>query len=309
MNILVLNYEFPPLGGGAASVSYDLALEMAEKGHKVTVVTMGYLGLPAYEKLGETGKDERGRAGKCGYAEVYRVKCLRGKEHSCRPWEQLTYILSAEVFLNKHLKKNRYDVCHVHFIVPTGLAALWVKKNYGIPCIVTAHGSDVEGHNRKWSMRAMHWMLRPVSRRIARESVVTVPSENLLRRLKMRIPEAGYVLIPNGLRTKLFRAVRGEKRHIILLMSRLQPGKNVRTALKAFAMIPEEIRKDWNVIILGDGPQRENLEKYAKKLGIGERVVFRGWIGHGSPEHRKILRTASVYISCSRFENCPMSVL
>ena len=42
MNILVLNYEFPPLGGGASPVSRDISIRLASLGHRVTVVTMGY---------------------------------------------------------------------------------------------------------------------------------------------------------------------------------------------------------------------------------------------------------------------------
>ena len=49
MKILVLNYEYPPLGAGAGPVCRDLVSEMAKQGHQVTVVTMGFKGLPEYE--------------------------------------------------------------------------------------------------------------------------------------------------------------------------------------------------------------------------------------------------------------------
>ena len=48
--ILMLNYEFPPLGGGASPVSYEIAKGYAKLGHKVDVVTMGFKGLPSEEK-------------------------------------------------------------------------------------------------------------------------------------------------------------------------------------------------------------------------------------------------------------------
>ena len=40
MKILVLNYEYPPIGGGGASVSRDIAVHLVELGHEVVVVTM-----------------------------------------------------------------------------------------------------------------------------------------------------------------------------------------------------------------------------------------------------------------------------
>ena len=92
MNILVLNYEYPPLGGGAAPVCRDLSVSMAAEGHKVTVVTMGFPGFPAHETLSGV--------------EIIRLKCWRRKMASCMPWEQLTYIMAAEKFLNYYLKKK-----------------------------------------------------------------------------------------------------------------------------------------------------------------------------------------------------------
>ena len=37
----MLNYEFPPIGGGASPVSYDIAKRLAERGYNIDVVTMG----------------------------------------------------------------------------------------------------------------------------------------------------------------------------------------------------------------------------------------------------------------------------
>jgi len=75
MKILMLNYEFLPLGGGASPVSYEIAKGYAKLGHKVDVVTMGYKNLLNFEiKEG---------------INIYRVKCLRSKKEICHPWEQL----------------------------------------------------------------------------------------------------------------------------------------------------------------------------------------------------------------------------
>ena len=91
---MVWNYEFPPLGGGASPVSYEIAKKLSETGEFcIDAVTMGYKGLPEYEEVNENFK-------------IYRVKCLRSKKEICHPWEQLTYIISAKRFLKKCLKKK-----------------------------------------------------------------------------------------------------------------------------------------------------------------------------------------------------------
>lgn len=126
MRILVLNYEYPPLGGGAAPVSRDISIQLAKRGHDVTIVTMGFHGLLAYE-------EEQG-------VKIYRLKCLRGKKSSCMPWEQYSYLLAVRHFMKSHMKSHTYDVCHTHFVIPTGEAAKWVKDKYGIPYVITEIG-------------------------------------------------------------------------------------------------------------------------------------------------------------------------
>lgn len=44
----MLNYEFPPLGGGASPVSYDISKGLVSLGHSVDVVTMGFGDLPFF---------------------------------------------------------------------------------------------------------------------------------------------------------------------------------------------------------------------------------------------------------------------
>lgn len=295
MNILVLNYEFPPLGGGAAPVSEDIATELCKKGHQVTVVTMGYRDLPSKEtKQG---------------VEIYRLKCWRSSQNVCKPWEQYTYLLAVRKFMRGYMKTHTVDVCHAHFVVPTGEAARWVKRKYQIPYIITAHGSDVEGHNRKKSVLWMQRILRSSWRKIVRESKCVVsPSVYLMDLMKKNYPQGRYVYIPNGIDFNGFTALnqQEQKERVILIMGRLQRFKNVQTILQAAAMTD---LSGWKIEILGDGPYRAELEQLSKELGLEGKISFRGWLDHGSEEQLSYLKKASVYISASEFENCPMSVI
>ena len=296
MRILVLNYEYPPLGGGAAPVCRDLAVRMSALGHQVTVVTMGYHDLPSHER-----KDG---------VEVYRVRCLRTRAHACLPWEQYTYIRSSRRFLKKHMLDHTYDVCHAHFIVPTGPVARWLKRQYGIPYVLTAHGSDVEGYNKKCYLRVMHRVLRPFWRQIVREaSGVAAPSAYMLRLMQQEMRDGPYVQIPNGLDLDRYHPVQFTKGKSILVMSRLQKFKNVQVVLRAVSLIRETDWNDWHVDILGDGPYRRELEAMCRTLAIEKRIQFRGWVEHGSVEQLQYLSRAAVYVSASSFENCPMTVL
>lgn len=295
MNIIVLNYEFPPIGGGAAPVSQDLAVQLSERGHNVTVVTMGYAQLPAVEVI-------KG-------VQVYRLKCWRRHKGSCKPWEQLTYLLAVRKFMRKHMRDHEYDICHAHFVIPTGEVAKWIKEKYGIPYIITAHGSDVEGHQRKRSMVIMHQALRKSWRRIVQQAEkVVAPSAYLMDLMNKNFSISRYVYIPNGVDYKRFHAISQweDKEKIILVMGRLQRFKNVQTIIEALSMIE---LGEWEVEILGEGPYYETLNGMVASAGLERKVKFRGWVDHGSEEQLNYLRRASVYISSSQFENCPMSVI
>lgn len=293
MRILVLNYEFPPLGGGAAPISKELAIRMAQRGHQVDVVTMGFRGLPDFENISGV--------------RIYRIRCIRKKQSSCQPWEQLSYIIAAKKTIKKLITENHYDLCHAHFIVPTGILAGYVKRKYGLRYLVTAHGSDVEGHNSKKSNLIMHRLIRPLSRSIIKEAeVVTAPSDFLLRLMKKR-HEGNYLIIPNGINLEKYQQNPGVgKEHRILYIGRLQETKNVQTLIKAIAGVD---MKDWHVDIVGDGPYRNELERLTEELRLKETITFHGWVTNGSDEHLSFLRRAALFVSHSYFESFGVAVV
>jgi glycosyltransferase involved in cell wall biosynthesis len=67
--------------------------------------------------------------------------------------------------------------------------------------------------------------------------------------------------------------------------------------------------KGWSVDILGDGPYRIELERLTSELNLSDKVFFHGWIDNGTEEQLSYIQKASLYISASQFENCPMSVI
>lgn len=291
MNILVLNYEFPPIGGGAAPVSKDLAAELVKRGHNITVVTMAYDDLPKQEV--DMGID------------IHRVKCLRSKIFVCHPWEQLTYLISSFFYISRMMKINSYDVVHAHFIIPTGVLAWWMKKKYKLDYIITAHGSDVMGYNQK-RFKILHiLLLRPWKKIVEEAYEIISPSDYLKDLMKKNAPDKNYVMIPNGVDTELFRPL--EKKKNILVMCRLQETKGVQTVIKAVSCL--EDFGDWKLCIAGDGPYFDVLMKMAEELARNKTVEFLGWVKNKSERHRQLVGEAALYVSASRFENSPVSVL
>ncbi len=290
MRILLINYEYPPLGGGAGTVSHHIARDLVAQGHRVDTVTMGYRGLPAVQE--EDG------------VTVYRVPGLRRHKEYSSPHEMIFYVLSAARFLDLHLRDHHYDLCHCHFIVPTGVLAWWLKRRYGLPYVITAHGSDVPGYNGDrfgWFHRFSPPLLRTVAR--GSEALVS-PSLHLLRMMRENIGELPLRHLPNGIRLQPDPVEQGiPKKPIVLATGRLLPRKGYQTLIRAVhdRGLPCEVH------IAGDGPFRRPLEELAR--GSRTPIVFHGWLEKESETLRRLYEEASIYVLLSRSENASIALL
>jgi glycosyltransferase involved in cell wall biosynthesis len=287
--ILVLSYDYPPLGGGASPVVNELVKGYQKLGNFVSVITMGYKGLPRQEIIDGIN--------------IYRMKCLRSKKELCHPWEQFTYIISAKKFLKNHLKTNKYDICHTHFLIPTGILSYWVKKNYKIPYIITAHGSDVPGFNPD-RFKFLHKFTKPTLKKICYNAKKVVsPSKYLLNLINKNIISLpnNSIVIPNGIYPQDYSPLK--KKKIILSTGRLLKRKGFQYLIKAVS----EEDFGYEVHICGDGPMRNELEDLAKKSKT--KIIFHGWINNQSKEYKELLGSASIYCLVSGKENSSVSLL
>lgn len=288
MKILVLNYEYPPLGGGAAPVAQQLCELYASHGHDVTVLTMGYKGLPARE-MTSTG------------VYIIRVPAWRKNQATCETHEMLSYVVSALPGLVRMLRSGHYDIIHTHFVVPTGLLAYLATRIANIPYVITAHGSDIPGYNNDrftFEHRFMTPMLRHIAKRAA---CVTAPSMFLKGLMEKNLGITGVKYIPNGIFPERFSP--GVKENKILMAGRLLPRKGFQHVLEAMKGLDTE----FEVHIAGDGPLRETLEEIARTLET--KVVFHGWVPQNSELLNHLFATASIFCMPSSKENASIALL
>lgn len=289
---LVLNYEWPPLGGGASPVSYELAKRLSETGeYDIDVVTMHYKGLLKYEEINT-------------HLRVHRVWSLRSKKELCHPWEQLTYLISGYFKARALIKKQKYNLCHTHFIIPTGALAWVLKKQFGLEYVITSHGSDVPGFNTD-RFKLLHKFTGPVLRAVSYGARTIIAPSNYLRELisnNISLALADKtVVIPNGIDTSKF--VPQPKTKTIFSSGRLLPRKGFQYLIQAVS--DEDL--GWEVHIAGDGPMRAELEEMAKKSKT--KVVLHGWLDNNGKEYKDLLEQASVYVLASEKENASIALL
>lgn len=287
MKILMLNYEYPPLGGGASPVTRALSEELVKLGHFVDVVTMGFNGLKPKELINGV--------------TVYRVPCIRKQKGVCQTHEMLSYCYSAFRLLPDLLKENQYDINHTHFIIPTGVVS-YLKKSK-LPYIITSHGSDVPNYNPD-RFGIQHKLLKPLWNRVVRNAAcITSPTEYLKNLILENLDEGDYCcnikIIPNGVDPENFNLKKKEKK--ILVVTRLFERKGVQYVIDAIKDI-----KDHELIICGDGPFRENLERQIGKLKVSNIHL----LGFVSTERLKYeYETSSIFVLPSSAENFPVVLL
>ena len=282
MRLLMLTCEYPPIGGGAATVCRFLGRALVALGHEVDVVTAGMKDLPAEEIDGGV--------------RVLRAGGYRRMRHYSTALEQATFLYPTYRTAAGLLRERRYDVIHAHFVVPTGWVAWRLARRFGVPYAVTAHGSDVPGYNPD-RFALTHRLLMPIWRRVLREARwVTSPSRFLADLLRSQCP-VPVTVIANPF---AFDALpQRPRRKMILAVSRLVPRKGVQYLVEAMRRLPP----DWELVVAGDGPSRAALEQQA----AGLPVRFTGFVSH--QEVAELYAQAAIFVLPSLVENFPMVLL
>jgi glycosyltransferase involved in cell wall biosynthesis len=283
----MLNHEFPPVGGGASPVTFELCRQLASLGHQVDVVTMHYGDLPRVEQVS-------------GFT-IYRTPAIRKRPNICYTHELATYVPGALRTTLRLARQNKYDIIHCHFMVPGAPLAYLVNKFTKIPYIVTCHGSDVPGHNPD-RFGLMHRLIGPFWRLLAsRPALLTSPSNSLKEKILHACPRAKIEVIPNGIYYDNFDP--SAKSRSILMCSRVFKFKGFQYALEALA----RIRPDWEINMIGQGPYLPELQKQAADLKLD--VHFHGWIDRADKRFYELFNKSSIFIFPSEAENFPAVLL
>lgn len=291
MNLLLINYEYPPVGGGAATATQAMARALLTLGHTPHVLTARYR-----ELRGLTTEDG---------VHVHRIAALRSRAEASTIVEMASFLACGSLQVRALCRRHGIDGIISFFSFPCGPVAWWS----GRPYVVSLRGGDVPGAEP--NLAAMHRLLAPLRRRVLRSACAVVANSEGLRALSARADPVPVRVIPNGVDSTFFRppASRPPTSDPFrwLFVGRFQPQKNLAWMLRQFATLRAGAPPPFTLDLIGDGPQRAELQQLAADLGLADIVRWHGW--KERPKLLAIYQEADALVNPSLYEGMPNVVL
>ncbi len=290
MKIAIVCY---PTFGGSGVVATELGLELARRGHEIHFIT---------------------------YRQPVRLALLNPNVfyHEVNvPEYTLFYYQPYELALSSKLvdmvKLYGIELMHVHYAIPHAYAGYMAKqmlKDEGIdiPMVTTLHGTDI-------TLVGSHPFYKSaVTFSINKSDFVTSVSESLKKdTLKLFNIKKDIEVIPNFIELdkdtddstipchRSLMAKSNQK--IITHISNFRKVKRIPDVIDVFYKIQQQL--DVKLMMVGDGPEKEEAEILCEKLGISHKVIFFG----NSNEVDRILSYTDLFLLPSETESFGLAAL
>lgn len=290
MKIAIVCY---PTFGGSGVVATELGLELAQRGHEIHFIT---------------------------YKQPVRLALLNPNLHYHEvnvPEYPLFHYQPYELALSSKLvdmvKLHKIDLLHVHYAIPHAYAGYMAKqmlKEEGIfiPMVTTLHGTDI-------TLVGKHPFYKPaVCFSINQSDVVTSVSNSLKEDTYRHFNISKAIeVIPNFIEINKAKADEGvpcyrslmakDNERIITHISNFRKVKRIPDIVKIFYKIQQQIPA--KLMMVGEGPEKENAELLCEELGISNKVIFFG----NSNEIDKILCFTDLFLLPSETESFGLAAL
>ncbi len=288
MRILVLNYEFPPVGGGGGHFAEDICRHLARRGHDLRVVTSHVAGLPKIE-----ARD--------GFF-IYRHRCLRRYRHTCTIPEMAAFVLMILLPALRQALVFKPQVMHVHFAVPTGLVGWCLHRLTGIPYILSAHLGDIPGGVPEQTDHVFRW-LKPFTVPIWQEAAAVTVANDYFRRLALRSYQVPLTILPTGVNLAEVKQspLAPQKPVRLIFPVRFNPQKN---PLFIAELLKQATDLDWRLEVVGDGPLLAVFQDRIRDADLAGRVAYHGWVPPGDLE--RLLSSSDILLMPSLMEGLPV---
>lgn len=265
MNILFMVFHFPPISGGGVIVIVELANTLAKLGHQVTVIT------PELEWNGEKYNPILDSSIKVIKTKTPSPSNLKMAARMCLPLIKKKAIEIGE--------SEKFDfiltIFHPFHLVPK--AAVATGKKLGLPVLVKIDDAIYE---KSSGIKSIQRKIEKIynTRTLKNASKLFVSNEETMNVVNeyYNIEKNKISIIPNGVDLSKFFTSEHKSKNIIFTGA-MYHHRGLDVLLYA---IPEVIKNhnDVKFILIGNGPEKEKLEKIVTDKKINDFVFFKGWI-------------------------------
>ncbi len=262
MRILVLNHEFPPIGGGGGRAAEHICQTLARRGHAVEVLTSHLDGLTREEV-------------RDGF-HITRVPCGRTQPFKASFLSMGFYVLAGLWAGLRLIRASRPDLIHVHFAVPAGALAWALSKIYRIPYILTIHLGDVPGGTPEKTGGWFRYIF-PFTRPIWRCANEIIAVSEFTRQLALQKYDDEIKVIPNGVELDAPdpESIRVNPTPRIVFAGRFMTQK---APVQIVRVLNELKDLAWECVMIGDGPLMEDVKREISASGLENRFQLPGWV-------------------------------
>ena len=289
LKILLGCDTFAPDINGAARFTERLAAGLVQRGHDVHVVAPNR----RYRRAKPATEVVEGEP-----MTLHRLPSVRWAPHD---WLRFVWPWRSKHYARTVLSDVKPDVVHIqsHIVIGRGLSRIAHQR--GIPVIATNHvmAENILDHSTfpKFIDKVVARLAWDDAKRtFDLTRAITTPTRRAADFLESTIDVTGVIPISCGIDRTNYRPVIGSReRHRIIFVGRLTAEKQIDVVLEAMARLAPEVDAVFDIV--GGGDQRKNLEKQARELGLGDRVVFHGRVS--DEELRGLYSRASLFVIAS----------
>ena len=290
MNIGITCY---PTYGGSGAVATELGMALAQRGHEVHFVT---------------------------YKLPFRLQSFLPRVHFHEVdvgryplFEYPPYDLALAVRMHEVVREHKLDVLHCHYAIPHATSA-WITKEmlkaegHDITVVTTLHGTDITIVGQDPSFRSI------TKFSIEKSDALTAVSEYLQKETQTAFgcTASRIDVIPNFIDPAVYDRSRYDPnlrkqfdgdRKVLMHISNFRPVKRVKDVVQVYAKVNKVVPSV--LVMVGDGPDRQDAEHEARSLGLEASVHFPGKI----EQVASLLASADVFLIPTDMESFGLSAL
>lgn len=323
MKIAITSDLYYPMTNGVAVFAHNLAKGLAKQGHEVMVICPSFTGKKHRTKRDGVVTMSMSSIRFPFYPDQIN-KVPNNKEFLGMQMPRLGYRYGIWITvdpypaLKKALNKFQPDVIHNQTAEMIAIAAQRYAKKYNVPMVSTGHAypDNITSQMKLFKpiKRPLDAMLRAYMASFLKHSeYATMPTElaidDLVPKNRKRF-DVTVEALSNGVDLSQFAPGKADKAVLakyglksgvprVLYVGRVDPEKSISNVVRAFAGVLRKV-PEAELVITGDGTDRQRLTELAKELGIGDRVKFIGRVM--PPDIVEVYRCATVFATASETE-------